>query len=178
MYVYIHTCISQHATLYNVCVYIYVHNQLSKMDMRQWLKHHRACFGPGPCPLSGPASVQAHAHCQGLLRSRPFKNRTAAQVRKLHLQAHLQVHRHLHLHVLLHVHVQHGEIQRILKDHAQAGPSDHFGLLLEVPLHVPTQLTLHELLLQEHQVEVARCCWLLLLALQTPGTRCRPAQQN
>ena len=30
----------------------------------------------------------------------------------------------------------------------------------------------------EHQVEVAGCCWLLLLDQQTPGSRCRPAQQN
>ena len=70
------------------------------------------------------------------------------------------------------------QIQRILKGHVQAGPSDHGGLLPEVPLHVPKHLTLHELLLQEHQVEVAGCCWLLLLALQTPGARCRPSQQN
>ena len=30
----------------------------------------------------------------------------------------------------------------------------------------------------EHQVELAGCCWLLLLDQQTPGSRCRPAQQN
>ena len=46
---------------------------------------------------------------------------------------------------------------------------------LRTPLQVPL---LHDLLLQEHQVEVAGCCWLLLLDQQTPGSRCRPAQQN
>ena len=69
-------------------------------------------------------------------------------------------------------------ILRILKGPAQAGPSDHVGLLLEVPLRVPKHLTLHELLLQEHQVEVAGCGWLLPLSLQTLGTRRRPAQQK
>ena len=96
--------------------------------------HKSSTTGParcqGPCPVSGPASVQAISKAQAPQRNMSSTLRTSPGFSSSFGEA---------------------PALRWLQGLATI-------TLPSVPLHVPTQLILHDLFLQEHQVEVPACC--------------------
>ena len=96
--------------------------------------HKSSTTGParcqGPCPVSGPASAQAISKAQAPQRNMSSTLRTSPGFSSSFGEA---------------------PALRWLQGLATI-------TLPSVPLHVPTQLILHDLFLQEHQVEVPACC--------------------